>query len=248
MTSDLFLASILFSAGCAATVYVLLSARLRRRGGEVPAEEFDLTPVESRLADLVTDLNRVANSHTKAIADRRDELKRAIEIANDRIRRLNTMLADLAILEQRLRDPQRLGPGLDDAEDVSVSTRGRRGAGLEVPEDGEGDSPGMSRPIARQDAVEDFGARSAGRGPVEEFTNPAPPRRRRVLPPSAALEREVPVGGAWAIELPGPVDGQERARNIESLAAEGLSPGAIAARLRLPIAAVERTLEERRRH
>lgn len=239
MNWDLFLASLFASAASSAVVYAVLSARIRRGAGPVRGEDegFDLTPVESRLADLVTDMNRVANSHTKAIADRRDELKRAIEMANDRIRRLNTMLADLAILEQRLREP-----GRGALEDEPGATRVPSGIGPST--DRAGASLG-ERARPEDTVVEDARALEAGRKSPAGGAWPA-------ASPAGAVERgiarEAKAGGAWVFEVPGPVDGQERVRDIESMAAAGLSPAVIASRLRLPLHAVERALGERRRH
>ncbi len=241
MTGELFLASVLFAAGCSVTVYLLLAARMNRRSSESGrSDDFDLTPIETRLSDLVTDMNRVANSHTKAIADRRDELKRVIEMANDRIRRLNTQLADLAILEQRIRDPRRAeervpGGGNDAMAGQEPSEPSRRSPRRAAPRaaapsrDEDGGPP-------RDTVVED----EAGAGwPA------ASARGRSQLPVDRVLPSE---GGSWVFEVPPPVDGQERARDIESLAAEGLAPAAIASRLRLPLYAVEQVLGGSGRH
>ena len=100
MNLELFFASLLFTAGAALTVYVLL---FRRFGGARPSADADLGAIESRIASLITELNHVANTHVNAVEDRRDELKRVIELANDRVRRLNMLLSDLEILDQRLR-------------------------------------------------------------------------------------------------------------------------------------------------
>lgn len=100
MSIELFLASLLFTAGAALTVYVLLS---RRIGTGRNSAEADSGAIETRVARLITELNHVANTHVNAVEDRRDELKRVIELANDRVRRLNMLLADLEILDRRLR-------------------------------------------------------------------------------------------------------------------------------------------------
>ena len=100
MTFELFIASLFFSAAASMAVYLLLRGR---RGG-APAADFDLIAVESRLSDLVSEMMRVANSHGNAVEERRDELKRVIEMANDRIRRLHSLLSDLEIIEKRIRE------------------------------------------------------------------------------------------------------------------------------------------------
>lgn len=106
MTSDLFIASLLFSAAASMAVYLLLRGRRPSAPG---APDFDLTAIESRLSDLVSEMMRVANSHGNAVEERRDELKRVIEMANDRIRRLHSLLSDLEIIEKRIRDSAESG-------------------------------------------------------------------------------------------------------------------------------------------
>jgi hypothetical protein len=99
---ELFVAAVCFSIGSSVAVWLALSARLRRRSST--ADDFDITAIETRLADLVSELTRIANSHSNAVEDRRNELKRVIEMSNDRIRRLNSLLSDLEIIEKRLRE------------------------------------------------------------------------------------------------------------------------------------------------
>lgn len=247
MNWDLFLAAVFISVASSAVVYALLASRIRRGAGPARIDdgEFDLTPVESRLADLVTDMNRVANSHTKAIADRRDELKRAIEMANDRIRRLNTMLADLAILEQRLREP---GRGV--LEEPPAGLRAPVGPATPLARSG-GSAVEQARP--EDTVVEDARFQDPGPEPRDSGRTALPGGSWPAANPGGAANRGIARearagGGAWVFEVPGPVDGQERARDIESMAAAGLSPAVIASRLRLPLHAVERAIEERRRH
>jgi hypothetical protein len=100
MTFDLFIASLLFSAAASMGVFLLL----RNRRADATATDFDLTAIESRVSDLASELMRVANSHGNAVEERRDELKRVIEMANDRIRRLHSLLSDLEIIEKRIRE------------------------------------------------------------------------------------------------------------------------------------------------
>lgn len=104
MNFELFVASLLFAAGCSLIAYLAAAARLGRRGG---SPKFDVTAVETRLADFITEMNHVANSHAHAIEDRRAELKRMIEMANERLRRFNGLLSDLEIIEKRLRGTMR---------------------------------------------------------------------------------------------------------------------------------------------
>ena len=99
MNLELFAASILISAGFSLTVYMALARKRRRVGQDV-----DFTQIESRVADLITELNHVANTHVHSVEDRRDELKRVIELANNSIRRLGSLVSDLSIVEKRLRN------------------------------------------------------------------------------------------------------------------------------------------------
>ncbi|RMH58465.1 MAG: hypothetical protein D6679_04525 [Candidatus Hydrogenedentota bacterium] len=85
-------------------VYVVLSRRIEQLVGRlegVPGEE--MTELESRVANFISELTRVANSHANAVEDRREELRRVIDLANERVRRLNSLLSDLEVLERRLR-------------------------------------------------------------------------------------------------------------------------------------------------
>lgn len=101
MTFDLFVASLLFSAAASMGVFLLLR---NRRPAAAAESGFDFAAVESRVSDLASELMRVANSHGNAVEERRDELKRVIEMANDRIRRLHSLLSDLEIIEKRIRE------------------------------------------------------------------------------------------------------------------------------------------------
>lgn len=100
MSGDLLLAAAAFCGGMVLISHLILSARIRRSSSAVRGSD---AADESRVADLITELNHVANSHVNAVEDRREELKRVIEMANDRVRRLNALLSDLEILEKRMR-------------------------------------------------------------------------------------------------------------------------------------------------
>lgn len=60
--------------------------------------------LDSAFSDLVSELQHIANTHVNAVEDRRDELKRVIEMANDRIRKVTALMSDMEILERRLRE------------------------------------------------------------------------------------------------------------------------------------------------
>lgn len=99
MNFELFIAAVLLSAAFSIASFIF--AARKTRGTKVA--DFDMTTLESRFADLISELNHVANSHVNAVEDRRDELKRVIEMANTRVRRLVSLLSDLEIIEKRLR-------------------------------------------------------------------------------------------------------------------------------------------------
>lgn len=103
MNLELFFASLLGSASFSLMVWFLLNRKMGRKaaGNRGAVDRTGMT--ETHFADLVSELNHVANSHVNAVEDRRDELKRVIELANGRIRSLSSLLSDLEIIEKRLR-------------------------------------------------------------------------------------------------------------------------------------------------
>ena len=104
MSMDLFIAALLFAFAASTFAYLAATRRLNRRS---KSGKTNIVEIESRLADLTSELNHVANSHANAVEDRRDELKRVIEMANERIRRLTILLSDLEIMETRIRTSAR---------------------------------------------------------------------------------------------------------------------------------------------
>jgi tetrahydromethanopterin S-methyltransferase subunit B len=49
----------------------------------------------------MTELARVAGTHAAAVEERKESLLRAMEAANERIRRLNALVADAEVLARR---------------------------------------------------------------------------------------------------------------------------------------------------
>ena len=61
-----------------------------------------MSDLKTELADLLTDLNHVANTHVNAIENRKVELMRVLEAANRKIVRVNSLISDLEIMQGRL--------------------------------------------------------------------------------------------------------------------------------------------------
>lgn len=104
MSLELFIAGIVISASFSVLACLWTLRRINRLPRGTPDElASGATAIESRFSDLISELNHVANSHVNAVEDRRDELRRVIEMANGRVRRLVSLLSDLEIIEKRLR-------------------------------------------------------------------------------------------------------------------------------------------------
>jgi hypothetical protein len=215
MNLELFVAAVCFSVGSSVAVWLALNARLRNRP---LTDDFDVTAIETRLADLVSELTRIANSHSNAVEDRRNELKRVIEMSNDRIRRLNLLLSDLEIIEKRLRE---------NAASIRETIVEDETSGSE--ESGSGVDPAAiirEIPERSSEAHRDSVIRGSGAGASvlggDRMSRAAGGGRMESL-------REAPRR-------------QEIHTEIRSLAAEGLSPAEISARLRVQRGEVDMVL------
>lgn len=69
-----------------------------------PREAKDL---EGSMSVLLTDFNRVSNTNINVLEDKIKDLREVIELADDKIRRLNGIMADLEILSSRVKKGER---------------------------------------------------------------------------------------------------------------------------------------------
>lgn len=105
MSMELFAASLLCAATFSILTYLLIARKLAAFSAhESSNADRGTARIDSAFADLVSELQHIANTHVNAVEDRRDELKRVIELANERIRKVTGLMTDMEILERRLRE------------------------------------------------------------------------------------------------------------------------------------------------
>lgn len=134
MTLEMFIASLLFSAGSAGAVYYLLSTKMTSDRLGQPSSNItreDINDLDSEINDLITKLNHVANSHVDTVEDRYVELKSVVKLANDQIGKMNTLIADMEIMARQLRDQLR---GFDQLSDEDISDAISRNASVNRPD------------------------------------------------------------------------------------------------------------------
>ncbi len=97
-----FLSGIGVAVGCGillALLYVILrGVRLKKHRTLTTKDEESF---RNEVSNLMTDFNRVANININLLEDKVEDLKRVIQLADEKIIKLNTLIVDLEIVKQR---------------------------------------------------------------------------------------------------------------------------------------------------
>ncbi|MGQ9629644.1 MAG: DUF6115 domain-containing protein [bacterium] len=89
-----------------ASVMLYFQAKIRRESNKVQTREYrdEIAKIQGMVADLITDLNHVANANINVLEGRTEELKRAIAEASQKMVKMNSLMADAEIVMKRLRE------------------------------------------------------------------------------------------------------------------------------------------------